>query len=147
MQKCISRVMYCYHWFFCGVCVVYLFSFLCCPIYVSWCSKFRIENEVRFAFTSNCLQKGSFLIYIICVCLLMVVSITYCVVFLFCFSSFCVCYAASFSGLSIFFIAPSVFSNAYHIFHYWEFEMCWVIGYFKENNIFIRFKALFRVSC
>jgi len=25
--------------------------------------------------------------------------------------------------------------------------MCWVIGYFKENNIFIRFKALFRVSC
>jgi len=40
---------------------------------------------------------------------------TYCVVFLFCFSSSCVHYVASFSGLSIFFvgIAPSVFSNVY----------------------------------
>ena len=38
------------------------------------------------------------------------VSNTYCVVFLLCFSSFCVPYVASFSGLSIF-DSPSVFSN------------------------------------
>ena len=42
------------------------------------------------------------LIYVICVCLRIVVSNTYCVVFLFCFSSSCVPYVASFSGLSIF---------------------------------------------
>jgi hypothetical protein len=50
------------------------------------------------------------MIYVICVCLRVVVSNTYCVVFLFCFSSSCVPYIASFSGLSIL-IAPSVFSN------------------------------------
>jgi len=36
----------------------------------------------------------------------------YGVVVMFCFSSLCVPYVASFSGLS-FFIAPSVFSNGY----------------------------------
>ena len=41
-----------------------------------------------------------------------VVSNTYCVVFLFCFSSCCVPCVASFSGLYIL-IAPSVFSNVY----------------------------------
>jgi len=50
------------------------------------------------------------LIYVICVCWRMVVSNTYCVVFLFCFSSSCVPYVASFSGLSIV-DYPSVFSN------------------------------------
>ena len=39
-------------------------------------------------------------------------SNTYCVVFLFSFSSHCVHYVASFSGVS-FFIFPSVFSNVY----------------------------------
>ena len=41
-------------------------------------------------------RGSSCLIYVICVCLRIVVSNTYCVVFLFCFSSSC------FSGLSIF---------------------------------------------
>ena len=41
------------------------------------------------------------------------VSNTYCVVFLFCLSSSCVPYIASFSGLSIL-IASSVFSNIYY---------------------------------
>jgi hypothetical protein len=46
-------------------------------------------------------------------CLLrIVVSNTYCVVFLFCLSSSYVPYAANFSGLSIF-DCPSVFSNVY----------------------------------
>jgi hypothetical protein len=41
-----------------------------------------------------------------------VVSNTYCVVFLFCFSSSCVLYVDSFSGISIL-VAPSVFSSVY----------------------------------
>jgi hypothetical protein len=46
--------------------------------------------HVRFVFTSSCLWEGSCLIYIICVCLRIVVSNTYCVEFLFCLSSSCV---------------------------------------------------------
>jgi hypothetical protein len=42
-----------------------------------------------------------------------VVSNTYCVVFLFCFSSSLVPYVGSFSALSIVFITSSVFSNVY----------------------------------
>ena len=57
---------------------------------------------VLFVFTSSCLQEGSCLIYVMCVCLHIVVSNTYYVVFLFCFSSSCVPYFASFSGLSFF---------------------------------------------
>jgi len=41
------------------------------------------------------------LINVICVCLRIVMSNTYCVVFLFCLSSSCVLYVASFSRLSI----------------------------------------------
>jgi hypothetical protein len=44
----------------------------------------------------------SCLIYVICVCLCIVVSNTYCVVFLLCFSSSCVPYATIFYGLSCF---------------------------------------------
>ena len=51
----------------------------------------------------------------VCVCLCaLVVSNTYCVVFLFCFSSSCVPYIASFSGFP-FLIIPSVFSNVYFL--------------------------------
>jgi hypothetical protein len=50
---------------------------------------------------------------VICVCLRIMLSNIYCVVFLFCFSSSCVPYAARFSGLSFFFNSPSVFSNVY----------------------------------
>jgi hypothetical protein len=48
--------------------------------------------------TSSCLMEGSCLIY---VCLRIVMSNTYCVVFLFCLSSFCVHNVDSFSGFSI----------------------------------------------
>ena len=41
-------------------------------------------------------------IYVICVCLRMVMSNIYCVVFMFCISSSCVPCVSSFSGLSIF---------------------------------------------
>ena len=50
--------------------------------------------------------------YLRCVCLCIVVSNTYSVVFLFYFSSSCVPYVASFSGCP-FLIAPSVFSKVY----------------------------------
>ena len=39
---------------------------------------------------------------VVCVCLSIVMSGTYCVVYLFCFSSSCIPYVASFSELSIF---------------------------------------------
>jgi hypothetical protein len=48
-------------------------------------------------------------IYVVCVCLWIVVSNTSCVVFLFCFSSFCVPYVTSFSVLS-FFLLPLRYS-------------------------------------
>ena len=58
------------------------------------------KDDVRFVFTCSCLQGASWIIYIICICLRIVVSNTYCVVFQFCLSSSCVPYVASFSGLS-----------------------------------------------
>ena len=76
--------------------VAHLFKLICCSIiciyvltfwvqcYVVW---FLNNNYVRFLFTSRCLQKGPCII---------------CIVFLYCFSSSCVPYVASFSGLSIF---------------------------------------------
>jgi hypothetical protein len=85
---------------------VFTFRVLCC--------------DVRFVFTSSCLSYLRYpimclyvpcsvlwcsvclcLIYVICVCLRIVVSTTYCVAFLLCISSSCVLYVASFSGLSI----------------------------------------------
>ena len=45
-------------------------------------------------FTSSCLKDGSCLIYVMCACLRIVVSNTYCVVALFDFSSSCVPYVS-----------------------------------------------------
>jgi hypothetical protein len=92
------------------VCVANHLSFLCCPImclyvlnFVLWCPlRFSHENDVRFVFTSSCLYERSCIIYVICVCLCIVVSSTYCVVFLLCFSQSCSIYVASSTGLSIF---------------------------------------------
>ena len=65
-------------------------------------SRFPYRNDVRFVFTSSCLWDRSCFMYVICVCLHIVVSNTYLVVLLFCISSSCVSYVASFSGLSMF---------------------------------------------
>ena len=62
-------------------------SILCCPIMcrdvqssVLWCRlRFPHKNDVRFVFNS------SYLISVICVCLRIVVSNTYCAMFLLCF--------------------------------------------------------------
>ena len=47
------------------------------------------NNTVRFLFTSSCLLERSFLIYVICVCLRIMVTNTYCVVTLICFIVLC----------------------------------------------------------
>jgi hypothetical protein len=63
--------------------------------------------------TNKPLVNGPCLIYVICVCMRIVVSNTYCVVFLFCYSWSDAPYVASFLGSFRFLIAPSVFSNVY----------------------------------
>jgi hypothetical protein len=64
--------------------------------------RFPHRNDVRFAFTSSCSYEGSWLIYVINVCLRLMVSNTYYVVFSLCLLSSCVPDVASFSGLSFF---------------------------------------------
>ena len=73
-----------------------LSSMLWCPL------RFQHKNNVRFVFSSSCLQEGSCLIYVTCVCLRIVMFKTYCVVFLFSLSTSCVHYVANFYGWSIF---------------------------------------------
>ena len=60
---------------------------------VLWCPlRFPHENNVRFVFTSSCLQRGGHVLFILVMlaCLWYVVPNTYSVVFLFCLSSSCV---------------------------------------------------------
>ena len=51
--------------------------------------RFPYKNYVRFVFTSNFLCEISCLAYVVCICLRVVVSNTYCVVFLFYLSVLC----------------------------------------------------------
>ena len=76
---------------------VYLRSVLCCD------ANYDFRMKTMFIFNTSCLQEGPCLDQNICVCLCIVVSNAYCVVFLLCFSSSCVPYVASFSGFSIFY--------------------------------------------
>jgi hypothetical protein len=76
------------------MCLYVLSSVLWCPL------RFPHEKDVRFVFTSSCSYEGSYLIYVIGVCLRNVVSNTHCVVFLLCCSSSCVQYVSSFLGKS-----------------------------------------------
>ena len=98
----------------CGVHVADLFCALCCLIMclnvLSSCPlRFPHKKDVRFVFTSSCLQMGS---YRMCVCLRIVVSNTYCLCF--CFVFLRLLYPMMEVSLSCpFLIAPSVFSNVY----------------------------------
>ena len=65
----------------------------------------------RCSFRIDLQQECSCFIYVICICLHIVVSSTYCVVFLFCCSSSCVPYVASFSGLSFFYCPLGILSR------------------------------------
>ena len=83
-----------------------LLIFLCCPfvcLYIlssvlSCALQFPHEKQLRSVFTSCCLLEGSGL-YIVCVCLLIVLSNTCWVVSLPCLISSSVSYVAGFSGL------------------------------------------------
>ena len=67
--------------------------------FVLWCD---VRYDFRIKTFGSCLPPVVCLIYVICICFCIVVSNTFCVVFLLSFSSSCVPYIASFSGLSIF---------------------------------------------
>ena len=94
------------------ICVVLLYS-LAFLGSVLWCPlRFPHGDDVRFVFASCCLVEDSCLIYVICVCLHILVSNTYCVVFLLC----CLRLVYPMFSVSLdcpFLIAPWVFSNGY----------------------------------
>ena len=79
--------------------------FLCCPIIclyilssVLWRPlRFPHKNDVWFVLPPALCRKVHVLL-IMCVCLRIAMSNTYCVVFLFCLSLSCVSHGASFSG-------------------------------------------------
>ena len=71
---------------------------------------FKFTQPYDHNFTSSCLQEGSCLFDVICVCLRIVVSNTYCVVcFLFCFSYHMLLFCLD----CPFLIATSIFFNIY----------------------------------
>jgi hypothetical protein len=84
-------------------------------VVMSWCPlRLPHTNDVRFVDTSSCLYEDSYLIYVICIWLRIVVSNTYCVVYLFCF----VCVRLMYPMVSVsldctLVIILSVFSNVY----------------------------------
>ena len=99
------RIAHLVRFFLCcpSMCLYVLSSVLGCPL------RFLHAKNVQFISTSSCLHESSCLIHLVSVCLHVVLFNTYCVVFFF----VCVPYVASFSWLSFFYIAPSVFSNVY----------------------------------
>ena len=69
----------------------------------TWFLQFRQQICLTCLREENVLFVGGIMSYLlICVCLRVVVSSTYCVLFWFCLPSSCVLYVSSFSGLSIF---------------------------------------------
>jgi hypothetical protein len=92
--------------FFGGVRVAHLFSFSMLSYYVFTflvpCCAVRYNFRLKRCSVRLYLQLFACLIDVICVCLRIVVSNTYCSVFLFCLSPSCVQFVVSFSGLSIF---------------------------------------------
>ena len=86
-----------------------------------WCPlRFPHKTYVGFVFTSSCLREESCRIYVIRVCLRIVVSNTYCAVFLFCLASFMFPVSLDFPCL----IVTSVFSNVYWGMNY---NIYWIL--------------------
>jgi hypothetical protein len=63
---------------------------LCCPIIVSLRSEFHVMMSVTISAYNRCLYEDSCLSYISCLCMHIVLINSYGVVFLLCFSPFCV---------------------------------------------------------
>ena len=116
-------------------CVVLLcvFTFLVPCVVIS--GPISAYNNVWFVFASSCLQEDSCLIYVICVCLRIVVSNTYCIVI------FCLLILYHIMPVSLdcpFLIAPSVFSNVYlHIPYAKTHNHCGDIPNTKRSIIFV----------
>ena len=126
------RVAHLFSFLYCLImCLYVLSSMLCCPL----C--YPHKNDGRFIFAATCLQEGSCLIYVICVCLCIVVSNTYCVVFLFVFVLCTLC----FQSLSIvYFGLPHwLFSMLNVITH--TFLLLVIIGNSFSTFIFVRHKT------
>ena len=120
--------------FFGGVRVVHLFI-----LFVLWCPlRFPFKNsDVRFVLPAVVCRRAHVLFTLfVFVCVLM--STTYCVVFLFCFSSSCVPYVASFSGLPIF---DCPFSILQHLCIAHTNVTWWYCVHLNEKNrIFYKFR-------
>ena len=106
--------------FFGGVRVAHLFSFLCCPIMCLYvlCCNVSYNFCIKTMFGSSlppvfCRRAHVLFTLFVFVCSIMVPN-SYCVVILFCFSSSCVIYVASFSGVSIF-ILPLLYSLTFYL--------------------------------
>ena len=86
---------------------VFTFWVPCCDVRYD----FRIKNDVRFVFTSSCFVWGrmSYLPYLCLFAQSVAQHILLCCVF--CFA--CLRLVANFSGLSLFYIVPSMFSKVY----------------------------------
>ena len=97
--------------------IVVLFVFVLCLV----CTMFPVSLDCPLliahsvfsnVFTSSCLQEGSCLIHVICICLRIVVSNTYCgVFFVLFFFVLCTLYMLPVSVDCPLLIVPSVFSN------------------------------------
>jgi hypothetical protein len=100
------------HPIFWWVRVAPLLSFLC---YMYSRSEFGVVQSARCNFCMKTMFGLSLspvfcLIYVICVCLCIVMSHTYCVVFLYCLSSSCVSYVIGSSGLFLYCLSSSCVS-------------------------------------
>ena len=93
-------------------CVVLLCVFTFCVLCIDIPCDVCIKTMFISSLPPVVCRRTRVLFYVICVCLHIVVSNTYCVVLLFCLSSSCVPYIASFSRLFIV-DCPSVLSNVY----------------------------------
>ena len=106
--------------------------------------------RIMFFFTKQCyLQlfvESSCLIYVICICLRIVLSKTYCVLFLVCFSSCCVPVSVSLD--CPFLIVPSVFSNAYLVsehFHWYITIYNLIIARSDAQSYFLNMHIFFQI--
>ena len=79
--------------------------------------------------------NDSYLIYVICVCLLIVVFNTYCGVFLLCLSSFCVPYVPSISGYSILIVLRYSLMFFETTKFRFIFDRCFIIFYIHKSII------------
>jgi len=113
-EHLISPPVFCWD-LYCSFCLVFWVVLLCVFTFWVLCCDVRYDFRIITMFSSflhPVVCRRTHVLFTLFLFACIVMSNTYCVVFLFCFSSSYVSYVASFSGLP-FLIAPSVFSNIY----------------------------------